>query len=126
MTETTDRGSSTVEFAGVAALLTLCVLGVLQGGVAAHVVAIATDSAIAGATYGARADSTLDAGVARARELATAALSPDVIRAVTARRDIVAGREVVVVTIRVGVPVFAMAFPVAESIVVGRALLESA
>ena len=120
-----DRGSSSVEFAGVGALLTLCALGVLQGGVVAHVVAVATDSAIAGAAHGALADSNLGAGAARAKELATAALSPDIIRLVTASRSNVSGREVAVVTIRVRIPIFAMALPVAETDVVGRAFLES-
>lgn len=126
MNRARDRGSSTVEFAGVAALVTLCALGVIQGGVAAHVMAVATDSAIAGAAYAALADSDLRAGASRARELATAALSPEMIRSVTARRDTVSGRSVVVVTIRVRVPAFALVLPIAETEITGRAFLESA
>lgn len=125
MTWAHDRGSSTVEFVGVGALVTLCALGVIQGGVVAHVLAVATDSAITGAAYAALADSDLGAGASRARELATAALSPELIRSVTAARDIVSGRSVAVVTIRVRVPAFALILPVVETEVTGRAFLES-
>lgn len=119
-----DRGSATVEFVGVGMLVTACTLGILQVGVIAHVSAVLTDSAIAGAAFAALADSSLEAGVTRARELATAGIASDLVTTVTARRGTAAGKSVAVVTIRYRVPGIGPWIPTAESSATGRAFIE--
>lgn len=124
VTHSAARGSSTVEFAGVGALLTLCALGVLQVGTASHISAIMTDSAIAGAAYAALADSSDRAGAARARELASRALPPELVREVTAHRTEESGIPVATVTIRYRVPMLGLWLPTIDASVSGRALRE--
>lgn len=124
MTDPHDRGSAAVEFVGVGVILTMCTLGILQTAVVAHVNAVLTDSAIAGAAYGALADSDLTAGALRARELSVAAVSAGLIDNVTAARSTMSGRGVVVVTIEYRMPLVGPWIPGALSRVTGRALVE--
>ena len=119
-----QRGSATVEFVGVGALVTVCALGILQVGVIAHVAAVLTDSAIAGAAYAALADSSLEAGAQRALELANAGIAADLVDGVTATRTFVAQKPVAVVTIRYRIPTFGPWFPTVTSTATGRAFLE--
>ena len=119
-----QRGSATVEFVGVGALVTFCALGIMQVGLVSHVSAVLTDSAIAGAAYAALADSSLAAGVDRARELAGEGIAREVVDGVTAVMNSVSGKPVVVVTITYRVPTFGPWFPTATSTVTGRAFVE--
>lgn len=121
---TNERGSATVEFVGVGVLVAVCALAVLQVGVVAHVTAVLTDSAIAGAAYAALADSSLTAGIDRTRELVSTGIASDLVTGVTARRSTIARRPVAVMTVTYRVPTIGPWFPVVESTVTGRAFLE--
>lgn len=121
---TADRGSAPVEFVGIGVLVALCTLGILQVGVIAHVNAVVTDSAIAAAAYAALADSSLDAGIERARDLSEAGIAANLITTITARRTNSSGLPVAVVTIRYRVPGIGPWFPTLESSAIGRAFLE--
>ena len=124
MSRSAERGSATVEFVGVGALVSALALGILQVGVIAHVRAVLTDSAIAGAAYAALADSTLPAGAERARELATAGIASDLVTGVSASRTTVAGKPVAVVTMNYRIPAIGTWLPTFHSQVAGRAFLE--
>lgn len=99
-----DRGSAAVEFVLVGTLVVLIGLAVLQLVLALHVRNILVSSAYEGARHGARADRTLDDGVARSEEVARAALGNREILA-RAFRDSVDGAGVVVVTLEAAVPI---------------------
>jgi Flp pilus assembly protein TadG len=124
VTSGADRGSATVEFVGVGTLVTALALGILQVGVIAHVRAVVTDSAIAGAAYAALADSTLDAGADRARVFATEGIASDLVTGVSATRTTVAGKPVAVVTMNYRIPTIGTWLPTVDSQVSGRAFLE--
>ena len=66
-----DEGSSPVEFVLVGTLLTLLTLGVLQFGLAVYVRNVVHDAAVEGAYHAALADTTLDDGAGRTREIVT-------------------------------------------------------
>ena len=119
-----DRGNAVVEFAGVGVLVTLAALGVMQVGMVSHVKAVVTDSAIAGAAYAALADSSLSAGIARTRELASIGIAQDLITDVSATTTTVAGKPVVVVTASYRVPTLGPWVPVAVASTTGRAFVE--
>ncbi|MFM6967413.1 MAG: pilus assembly protein [Microbacteriaceae bacterium] len=104
--------------------MTIAALGIMQVGVIAHVRAVVTDSAIAGAAYAALADSTLPAGVARTRELVEAGIAADLVTDVAASKAMVSGRSVVAVTVDYRVPAIGPWVPLATSTVTGRALVE--
>lgn len=124
MNASTERGSATVEFVGVGVLVAACALAVIQVGVVAHVSAILTDSAIAGAAYAALADSSLAAGIDRTRELAKSGIAADLVTDITARQSTISGRPIATITVRFRVPTVGPWLPIAESSVTGRAFLE--
>lgn len=124
MTGDRQRGSAAVEFVGVSALVTACALGILQVGMIAHVSAVLTDSANAGAAYAALADSSLAAGAARARELAHLGVARDLVEASSAATATVVGRPVAVVTIRYRIPALGTWFPTVSATATGRAFIE--
>ncbi len=104
--------------------MTGCALAIMQLGVAAHVSAVLTDSAIAGAAYAALADSSLEAGAERARDLADAGIARDLVHDVSATRGAVAGAPVAVVTVRYRIPTLGLWAPSVDSTATGRAFLE--
>lgn len=69
-----DEGSSPVEFVLVGSLLTLLTLAVLQLALAVYVRNVVHDAAVEGAYHAALADTDLDAGVDRTREVITRAI----------------------------------------------------
>jgi len=120
-----QRGSAAVEFVGVGAVVTACALGVLQVGLVSHVSAVLTDSAIAGAAFGALADSSMAAGIERARELATAGIAARFVDDVSATRTTVSGTPVITITVRFRAPTIGPWFPAIVSSVRGRAFVET-
>ncbi|MFM2412406.1 MAG: hypothetical protein RLZZ587_739 [Actinomycetota bacterium] len=96
----------------------------MQLGIAAHVSAVLTDSAIAGAAHAALADSSLEAGAERARDLAEAGIAGDLVQGVSATPGTVGGSSIAVVTIRYRIPSLGVWVPSVDSTVTGRAFLE--
>ena len=72
-----ESGSAVAEFVMVSALLTVLTLAVLQLALALHIRNTVLDAAAEGARYAALADSGLDQGVARSRDLIASAIGPD-------------------------------------------------
>lgn len=119
-----DRGNASVEFVGVGALITIVALALLQFAVIAHVRAVVIDSAIAGAAYGSLADSTLNAGIERTRELVAVGVAADLITSVTGSVGAVSGRPVSTITVDFRVPAFALWVPAFADSVTVRAFIE--
>ncbi|MGB7448298.1 MAG: TadE family protein [Ornithinimicrobium sp.] len=119
-----DRGAAVAEFALVAALASLMFAAVLQLGYALHVHNTATAHVIEGARVGARAGNTTDEGAARAAELLGTSLSARYASAVSARRTIVGGVEVVEVEAALPVPLVGPLGPSQSMTVTGQAFAE--
>jgi hypothetical protein len=120
-----DRGSAVAEFAGVAGLLSLLFVAVLQLALVLHVRATAVDCAGEGARTAALAGGSPAAGVQRTRELLTASLSPRYAADVTTRVLDVDGAQVVEVRVRAPLPVVALFGPARGLDVVGHAVQEA-
>lgn len=119
-----DDGSAVVDFVLVSVLVVTLLLGVLQLTLALHVRNTVIDAAGEGARYGALEGSSPQAGVARTRELITAALHPRYGQDVSAQvvdRD---GLELLEVTVRAPVPVLGLLGPAGTMTANGRAVLE--
>lgn len=104
-----DDGSATVEFVLVGTLLALVALSVMQIALAAHVRATLIDAAAEGARQAALADSSLEAGVERSRDLITTALGPGYARTISATSSDRDGYPVIVVTVRAPLPLLGLA-----------------
>jgi Flp pilus assembly protein TadG len=124
MTRGLERGSAPVEFALVGVLLVAVALTVLQIAFAAHIRAVAIDSAIAGAAHAALADTVDSEGVDRATELVTSGIASSLVRSVSVTSSEVAGRAIASVTIRLTVPAIGPWLAIAETEVTGRAFRE--
>ena len=124
MTRELERGSAPVEFVLVGVLLVAVALTVLQIAFVAHVRAVATDSAIAGAAHAALADTADSEGVIRATELVTSGIAASLVRSVFSAAGEVAGEPIASVTIRLAVPAIGPWLPIAETDVTGRAFRE--
>ncbi|MGY4859967.1 TadE/TadG family type IV pilus assembly protein [Cryobacterium sp. AP23] len=103
-----DRGSVLAEFVMVAALLTALTLAVLQLALALHIRNTVLDAAAEGARYAALADSGLDEGAARSRDLITAALGPAYAADVSASYADIAGAPGVRVRVVAPLPLFGL------------------
>ncbi|NIZ90811.1 TadE family protein [Kineococcus rubinsiae] len=121
-----DEGSAVAEFAGVAGLLSLLFVAVLQLGLVLHVRSTAVDCAGEGARAAALAGGSPAAGVERTRELLSASLSPRYAADVTARVVDVEGAPVVEVRVRAPLPLVALFGPARGLDVRGHALQETA
>ncbi|MCA1943577.1 MAG: pilus assembly protein [Yonghaparkia sp.] len=121
---TDDRGSAPVEFVLVGTLLTLVTLSVLQVAFALHIRTTLIDAAAEGARFGALADSTLEAGIERTRELVSTALGEGYAQSISAGTGAYGGHPVVIVTVRAPLPLIGMAGPPDALEVTGRAALE--
>jgi hypothetical protein len=104
----TERGSVVVEFVMVAAVLTALTLAVLQLALALHIRNTVLDAAAEGARYAALADSGLDQGVARSRDLITSALGPSYAADVSATYVDLAGHAGVRVRVIAPLPLFGL------------------
>lgn len=100
-----ERGSAAVEFTLVGVLLTLLTLAVVQLGLALHVRNTVLDAAAEGARFGALADNEPADGVARTRELITAAIGADYASDVRVATGEWRGHPAVTVTVRTTLPV---------------------
>ena len=103
-----ERGSAVAEFVMVTALLTALTLAVLQLALALHIRNTVLDAAAEGARYAALADSGLEQGAERSRDLITAALGPAYARDVSAGYAEVAGYPGVRVRVLVPLPLFGL------------------
>jgi Flp pilus assembly protein TadG len=101
-----ERGSAVVDFALVSMLVLAVFLGVFQLGFALYARNTLISCASEGARYGARSGSDPSDGVARARELIAASLSPRFAQDVTAGIEVVDGVRVVTLRVRAPLPVF--------------------
>jgi hypothetical protein len=106
--EDAQRGSVLAEFVMVAAVLTALTLAVLQLALALHIRNTVLDAAAEGARYAALADSGLDQGAARSRDLITAALGPSYASDVSASYVDVAGQPGVRVRVIAPLPLFGL------------------
>jgi Flp pilus assembly protein TadG len=89
----------------VGVLLTVLALAVVQLALALHVRNTLLDAAAEGARYAALAGSSDAAGIARTRDLISAAVSAEYARDVTAGTTSIAGVSAVEVTVRATLPV---------------------
>lgn len=103
-----ERGSVLAEFVMVAALLTALTLAVLQLALALHIRNTVLDAAAEGARYAALADSGLDQGATRSRDLITSALGPAYATDVSASYVDVAGQPGVRVRVVAPLPLFGL------------------
>jgi hypothetical protein len=92
----------------VAALLTIATLSVLQLGFALHIRNTVLDAAAEGARFGSLADATEADGVARTRELISAAIGDGYADDVSASRESWLGHPALVVTVRTPLPLIGL------------------
>lgn len=118
-----ERGSATVEFTLVAALLTFVVLSVMQLGLSLYVRNVVIDACGEGARYGALLDGDAETGVERTRELITMAVSERYAQDISADYVTVDGVETLVITARAPLPVVGL-LGVAEFEAEGHGVLE--
>lgn len=103
-----DGGSAVAEFVMVAGLLTVLTLSVIQLALALHIRNTVIDAAAEGARYAALADSALPDGVARTRDLITAAIGAAYARDVTASYGSYLGHPSALVTVRTPLPLIGL------------------
>jgi Flp pilus assembly protein TadG len=120
-----DRGAAIVDFALVAALLTLVFLGVVQLAVVLHVRNTLIDCAAEGARYGALADRTPEQGAQRTRDLIVTTLSTRYADSVRAAHADVDGLSTVEVTVEAPLPVIGLLGPGGGLVVRGHGVEEA-
>lgn len=120
-----EDGSAVVEFALVAALVTVLLVGVLQLALVLHVRSTLIDCAAEGARHGALLGASPEAGAERARTLIDSALAPSYAQGVSARVTTVSGSPVVEVHAVAPLPVLGLLGPSGTMTVTGRAFLEA-
>jgi len=103
-----ERGSAVAEFTLVGVLLTVLALAVVQLALALHVRNTVLDAAAEGARYAALAGSSPGDGVARTRDLISAAISSDYADDITAGLASVGGVPTVEITVRATMPVIGL------------------
>ena len=99
-----DTGASPVEFVLVGTLLTILTLGVLQFGLAVYVRNVVHDAAVEGAYHAALADTTLDDGAQRTRDMVGRAIGAAYATVVTVRETASAGQSTVEVRVAATLP----------------------
>lgn len=109
----------------VSALVIFVFLAVLQLGLTLHVRNTLTMAASEGARAAARLDASPEAGIDRARLVATGSLSSRFAQDISASTATVDGVQVVVITIRAPIPVIGPIGPGRALTVTGRAFEES-
>lgn len=90
----------------------------------AHVSAVVTDSAIAGAAYAALADSTVSAGVQRTRDLIDAGIASDLVETVTGTAGPLGTSTIATISVSYRVPALGLFLPTVTTTTRGRAILE--
>jgi Flp pilus assembly protein TadG len=119
-----ESGAAVADFVLVAVLVLVVFLAAAQLGLALFTRNVLVSCASEGARYGARADVLPAQGVARARELISASLSPRYARSVTTRETRVGGVRVVEVHVVAPLPVIGLVGPEGSLDIVGRAFAE--
>ncbi|MCP2636570.1 pilus assembly protein [Microbacterium sp. HD4P20] len=99
-----EEGSSPVEFVLVGTLLTVLTLGVLQFGLAVYVRNVVHDAAVEGAYHAALADTSLDEGADRTREIVTRTVGADYAADVSVRETTELGHPSVEVRVATTLP----------------------
>lgn len=102
--EDTDAGSSPVEFVLVGALLTVLTLAVLQFGLAVYVRNVVHDAAVEGAFHAALADTSLDDGARRTREIVTRTVGGEYAADISVRETQALGHPTVEVRVQAVLP----------------------
>lgn len=120
-----DSGTAVAEFVMVSALLTILTLSVIQLGLALHIRNTVLDAAAEGARFAALADNELPDGVARTRDLISAALGPDYAADVTASTGSYLGHPAAAVTVRTPLPLIGLVGIEGGLEVVGHAAIET-
>lgn len=103
-----ESGSAVVEFVLISALLTVLTLSVIQLGLALHIRNTVLDAAAEGARFASLADTSLNDGVTRTRDLISTALSPGYAADVTVSSTSHLGHPSVIVTVRTPLPLFGL------------------
>lgn len=116
-----DHGAAVVDFALVAAVLTLLFVAVVQLGVVLHVRNTLIDCASEGARYASFADRSPQDGVQRTRELIAMSLSERYASDVRAGVESFAGVPTVVVRVQAPLPVLGLLGPPRTLSVAGHA-----
>lgn len=99
-----DEGSSPVEFVLVGTLLTVLTLGVLQFGLAVYVRNVVHDAAVEGAYHAALADTSLDEGAGRTREIVSRTVGRAYAADITVRETTTLGHAAVEVRVTATLP----------------------
>ncbi|EPR75821.1 hypothetical protein ADILRU_1991 [Leifsonia rubra CMS 76R] len=105
---TDESGSAVVEFVLVSVLLTVLTLSVIQLGLALHIRNTVLDAAAEGARFASLADTSLNDGVSRTRDLISTALSPGYAGDITVRSTNHLGQPSVMVTVRAPLPLIGL------------------
>ncbi|WP_205791554.1 TadE family protein [Microbacterium sulfonylureivorans] len=120
-----DEGSSPVEFVLVGAVLTVMTLAVLQFGLALYVRNVVHDAAVEGAYHAALADTSLDDGAERTREIVTRTVGAEYSADVAVRESAALGHPTVEVTVRAVLPLVGLLGAPRTMEVTARAPIES-
>ena len=120
-----DAGSSPVEFVLVGALLTVLTLGILQFGLAVYVRNVVHDAAVEGAYHAALADTTLEDGARRTREIVTRTVGEQYAADVDVRESDALGHTSVEVRVRAVLPLVGLLGVPRTMEVTARAPVES-
>ncbi len=99
-----DRGSSPVEFVLVGTMLTLLTLGVLQLGLSVYVRNVVHDAAVEGAFHAALADTSLEDGARRTREIVSRTVGAQYATDIDVRETDRLGHPTVELTVRATLP----------------------
>jgi Flp pilus assembly protein TadG len=99
-----DGGSSPVEFVLVGTMLTVLTLGVLQLGLSIYVRNVVHDAAVEGAFHAALADTSLEDGARRTREIVSRTVGAEYGTDVAVHETARQGRPTVELTVRATLP----------------------
>ncbi|MEI3845147.1 MULTISPECIES: TadE/TadG family type IV pilus assembly protein [unclassified Microbacterium] len=103
-----DAGASPVEFVLVGTLLTVLTLGVLQFGLAVYVRNVIHDAAVEGAYHAALADTTLEDGAERTREIVSRTVGTGYASDVAVRETADLGHDAVEVRVAATLPLLGL------------------
>ena len=120
-----DEGSSPVEFVLVGALLTVLTLAVLQFGLAVYVRNVVHDAAVEGAYHASLADTSLDDGAQRTRDIVSRTVGDEYATDVDVRETHALGHRAVEVRVRAALPLVGLLGAPRTMEVTARAPIES-
>ncbi|NLP85788.1 TadE family protein [Microbacterium sp. CFH 90308] len=120
-----EEGSSPVEFVLVGTLLTVLTLGVLQFGLAVYVRNVVHDAAVEGAYHAALADTSLDEGAARTRDIVTRTIGAEYAADVSVRETTDLGHAAVEVRVAATLPLVGLLGSPRSMEVIAHAPIES-